>query len=135
MILAGHRFNKAGQKKHSLRCYKQALQVGLFVCLPLSLLLVTEMIFLKVYQGKHWLLAEDHINLIAGRLNFNLSQLDEAVDSFQRLLYDGSLQNLTQQTYYVREYLAICSVRFWKVKVIISMCQFIELISHLLNSI
>lgn len=27
MILAGHRFSKAGQRKHSLRCYKQAYQV------------------------------------------------------------------------------------------------------------
>lgn len=27
MVLAGHRFNKAGQKKHSLRCYQQAYQV------------------------------------------------------------------------------------------------------------
>ena len=26
-VLAGHRFSKAGQKKHSLRCYKQAYQV------------------------------------------------------------------------------------------------------------
>lgn len=27
MVLAGHRFSKAGQKKHALRCYKQAYQV------------------------------------------------------------------------------------------------------------
>lgn len=27
MVLAGHRFSKAGQKKHALRCYKQAFQV------------------------------------------------------------------------------------------------------------
>lgn len=27
-VLAGHRFSKAGQKKHSLRCYQQAYQVG-----------------------------------------------------------------------------------------------------------
>jgi len=26
-VLAGHRFSKAGQKKHSLRCYQQAYQV------------------------------------------------------------------------------------------------------------
>jgi len=27
MVLAGHRFSKAGQRKHSLRCYQQAYQV------------------------------------------------------------------------------------------------------------
>lgn len=27
LVLAGHRFSKAGQKKHSLRCYRQAYQV------------------------------------------------------------------------------------------------------------
>jgi tetratricopeptide (TPR) repeat protein len=30
-VLAGHRFSKAGQKKHSLRCYKQAYQVHNFI--------------------------------------------------------------------------------------------------------
>lgn len=30
LVLAGHRFAKAGQKKHSLRCYRQAYQVGFF---------------------------------------------------------------------------------------------------------
>lgn len=28
LVLAGHRFSKAGQKKHSLRCYRQAYQVN-----------------------------------------------------------------------------------------------------------
>lgn len=28
MVLAGHRFSKAGQKKHAYRCYKQAYQVS-----------------------------------------------------------------------------------------------------------
>lgn len=28
MVLAGHRFSKAGQKKHAYRCYKQAYQVN-----------------------------------------------------------------------------------------------------------
>lgn len=28
-VLAGHRFSKAGQRKHSLRCYQQAYQVGI----------------------------------------------------------------------------------------------------------
>lgn len=32
-VLAGHRFSKAGQKKHSLRCYQQAYQVGTIISL------------------------------------------------------------------------------------------------------
>lgn len=28
LVLAGHRFSKAGQKRHSLRCYRQAYQVS-----------------------------------------------------------------------------------------------------------
>lgn len=28
LVLAGHRFSKAGQRKHSLRCYRQAYQVS-----------------------------------------------------------------------------------------------------------
>jgi hypothetical protein len=36
VVLAGHRFSKAGQRKHSLRCYKQAHQVN-GLCLYSSL--------------------------------------------------------------------------------------------------
>lgn len=32
MVLAGHRYSKAGQRKHSLRCYKHAYQVIKFIC-------------------------------------------------------------------------------------------------------
>lgn len=32
MVLAGHRFSKAGQKKHAYRCYKQAYQVRFLYC-------------------------------------------------------------------------------------------------------
>lgn len=28
LVLAGHRFSKAGQRRHSLRCYRQAFQVN-----------------------------------------------------------------------------------------------------------
>lgn len=30
IVLAGHRYSKSGQKRHSLRCYKQAYQVRNF---------------------------------------------------------------------------------------------------------
>lgn len=32
MVLAGHRYSKAGQRKHSLRCYRQAYQVRSPTC-------------------------------------------------------------------------------------------------------
>ncbi|CAH0724853.1 unnamed protein product, partial [Brenthis ino] len=47
MVLAGHRFSKAGQKKHAYRCYKQAYQV---------------------YGGSGWRLSTDHVQFALGRL-------------------------------------------------------------------
>ncbi|XP_026758904.2 trafficking protein particle complex subunit 8 [Galleria mellonella] len=47
MVLSGHRFSKAGQKKHAYRCYKQAYQV---------------------YEGSGWRLATDHVQFALGRL-------------------------------------------------------------------
>lgn len=32
LVLAGHRYSKAKQRRHSLRCYRQALQVKLQLC-------------------------------------------------------------------------------------------------------
>ncbi|XP_072169057.1 trafficking protein particle complex subunit 8-like [Diadema setosum] len=86
MILAGHRFSKAGQRKHALRSYCQALQV---------------------YKGKGWALAEDHINLTVGRQSFNLKQLENATAAFKHLLTRDSRQPAVQQVAFLREYLAI----------------------------
>lgn len=83
MVLAGHRFSKAGQKKHALRCYKQAFQV---------------------YQDKGWSLAEDHIHFTIGRLAGNL-KLSEGSSSLACLLSSGSKQTPAQQITYLREYL------------------------------
>lgn len=86
MILAGHRFSKAGQRKHALRAYCQALQV---------------------YKGKGWALAEDHINLTVGRQSFNLKQLENATAAFKHLLTKNSRQPAVQQVAFLREYLCI----------------------------
>lgn len=91
MVLAGHRFSKAAQKKHSLRSYKQAYQV---------------------YNGKGWGLAEDHIHYAVGKQANNLGHLTEAVQSFAKLLYGQSRQTVQQQTLFLKEYLTICSVSF-----------------------
>nr|XP_033789658.1 trafficking protein particle complex subunit 8 isoform X2 [Geotrypetes seraphini] len=86
MILAGHRYSKAGQKKHALRCYCQAMQV---------------------YKGKGWSLAEDHINFTIGRQSFTLRQLDNAVSAFRHILINESKQPASQQAAFLREYLYV----------------------------
>ncbi|KAM8967666.1 trafficking protein particle complex subunit 8 isoform 2-T2 [Pelodytes ibericus] len=86
MILAGHRFSKAGQKKHALRCYCQAMQV---------------------YKGKGWSLAEDHINFTIGRQSYTLRQLENAVSAFRHILINDSKQPASQQGAFLREYLYV----------------------------
>ncbi|XP_022096139.1 trafficking protein particle complex subunit 8-like isoform X2 [Acanthaster planci] len=86
MILAGHRYSKAGQRKHALRAYWQALQV---------------------YKGKGWTLAEDHINFTIGRQSFNLKQLENSTASFKHLLTYQSRQPAAQQGAFFKEYLFV----------------------------
>lgn len=83
-VLAGHRFSKAGQRKHSLRCYKQAYQV---------------------YCDRGWSLAEDHIHFTIGRLAASLKQVSDAVKAFEMLLNAGSKQPASQQAAFLREFL------------------------------
>ncbi|KOC70233.1 Trafficking protein particle complex subunit 8 [Habropoda laboriosa] len=85
-VLAGHRFSKAGQRKHSLRCYQQAYQV---------------------YNGRGWSLAEDHIHFTIGRQAASLKQVSEAVKAFEKLLNAHSKQPATQQAAFLREFLHI----------------------------
>lgn len=86
MILAGHRYSKSAQRKHSLRCYRQALYV---------------------YNEKSWHLAEDHINFTLGRQSFNLRLLEDAQTFFRQLLEYESLQVPDQQASYLREFLFV----------------------------
>ncbi|XP_008543726.1 trafficking protein particle complex subunit 8 [Microplitis demolitor] len=85
-VLAGHRFSKAGQRKHSLRCYQQAYQV---------------------YCSKGWSLAEDHIHFTIGRQAASLKQVEEAVKAFEKLLSPSSKQPAIQQAAFLREFLHI----------------------------
>ncbi|XP_029042782.1 trafficking protein particle complex subunit 8 [Osmia bicornis bicornis] len=85
-VLAGHRFSKAGQRKHSLRCYQQAYQV---------------------YNGRGWSLAEDHIHFTIGRQAASLKQVNEAVKAFEKLLNAYSKQPAIQQAAFLREFLHI----------------------------
>ncbi|XP_073957064.1 trafficking protein particle complex subunit 8-like [Choristoneura fumiferana] len=58
MVLAGHRFSKAGQKKHAYRCYNQAYQV---------------------YAASGWRLSTDHVQFALGRLASALRLTRDAV--------------------------------------------------------
>uniref|UniRef100_A0A7N9AN94 Trafficking protein particle complex 8 n=1 Tax=Mastacembelus armatus TaxID=205130 RepID=A0A7N9AN94_9TELE len=89
MILAGHRFSKAGQRRHALRCYCQAMQV---------------------YKERGWSLAEDHINFTIGRQSFTLHQPENAVIAFREILANDSRQTATQQGAFLREYLYVYKV-------------------------
>ncbi|XP_077295309.1 trafficking protein particle complex subunit 8 homolog l(3)76BDm [Arctopsyche grandis] len=86
MVLAGHRYSKAGQRKHSLRCYKQAYQV---------------------YQGGGWRLATDHIEFAVGRLAGQVRAWDASSAALSSLLAPRSLQPPAQQAAFLREYLHI----------------------------
>lgn len=78
LVLAGHRFTKASQRTHALRCYQQARQV---------------------YNGRGWQLAEDHVNFIIGRQASLLGHSPEALDAFSRLLVDSQQYGKQQQQY------------------------------------
>uniref|UniRef100_A0A669EP65 Trafficking protein particle complex subunit 8 n=1 Tax=Oreochromis niloticus TaxID=8128 RepID=A0A669EP65_ORENI len=86
MILSGHRFSKAGQRRHALRCYCQAMQV---------------------YKERGWSLAEDHINFTIGRQSFTLRQPEDAVTAFRQILINDSRQTAKQQGAFLREYLYV----------------------------
>ncbi|KRT81734.1 hypothetical protein AMK59_5774 [Oryctes borbonicus] len=89
MVLAGHRFSKAAQRKHSLRCYKQAYQV---------------------YQNKGWNLALDHIYCTIGKQANNLDLLQESIESYAKLLSEDSRQSPQQQALFLKEYLTIHNI-------------------------
>lgn len=84
-VLAGHRFSKAGQRKHAFRCYKQAYQV---------------------FKERGWSLAEDHIQYTIGKQALSLKRLTEASGALSHLLRPSSLQTPQQQGAFLREYIA-----------------------------
>lgn len=85
IVLAGHRFAKAGQRRHAFRCYKQACEV---------------------FADRGWSLAEDHIQYTIGKQAVTLKRMDEASAALAHLLRPSSLQSCVQQTAFLREYIA-----------------------------
>lgn len=84
-VLSGHRYSKAGQRKHAFRMYKQAEQV---------------------ISNKGWNLAEDHIQYTISKQAIMLKKMDEAVLCLSHLLRPESLQSAIQQAGFLREYIA-----------------------------
>lgn len=84
-VLSGHRYTKAGQRKHAFRMYKQAEQV---------------------ISNKGWNLAEDHIQYTISKQAIMLKKLEEAVQCLSHLLRPTSLQSSQQQAGFLREYIA-----------------------------
>ncbi|XP_039753731.1 trafficking protein particle complex subunit 8 [Pararge aegeria] len=84
MVLAGHRFSKAGQKKHAYRCYKQAYQV---------------------YSGSGWRLSTDHVQFALGRLAGALRSPESAASWLAAPLAPHSPQPAAQQDAFLREFM------------------------------
>ncbi|XP_061385966.1 trafficking protein particle complex subunit 8 isoform X3 [Danaus plexippus] len=83
MVLAGHRFSKAGQKKHAYRCYKRAYQV---------------------YEDSGWRLSTDHVQFALGRLAGAL-RVKEAVSWLAAPLAPNSPQPPAMQDAFLREFM------------------------------
>lgn len=84
-VLSGHRYTKAGQRKHAFRMYRQAEQV---------------------ISNKGWNLAEDHIQYTISKQAITLKKLEEATQCLSHLLRPSSLQSIQQQAGFLREYIA-----------------------------
>ncbi|CAB3239968.1 unnamed protein product [Arctia plantaginis] len=84
MVLAGHRFSKAGQKKHAYRCYKQAYQV---------------------YENSGWRLATDHVQFALGRLASAQRNARDALRWLAAPLAPSGHQPPHQQAAFLREYM------------------------------
>lgn len=85
VVLAGHRYSKSGQRKHSYRCYRQANQI---------------------FQNRGWDLAESHIFYTLSKQAITLKKVDEAVVALAHLLRPSNLQSASQQASFLSEYIA-----------------------------
>ncbi|KAI8328146.1 ER-golgi trafficking TRAPP I complex 85 kDa subunit-domain-containing protein [Chlamydoabsidia padenii] len=85
LVMAGHRFVKASQRIHALRCYKLAS---------------------IVLEGEQWSVAESHVQFALGRQSFHLGHLEDAVSYFVKVLPDAK-QTPPQQIAHIREFLFI----------------------------
>lgn len=85
MVLAAHRFQRAGQRKHSYRAHKLAY---------------------KVYATKSWNLAVDHVLHTVGKQAMTLKKLDEASTLFAHLLRPSAWKDAEKQTLFFMDYIS-----------------------------
>lgn len=85
MVLAAHRFQRAGQRKHSYRAHKMAYEV---------------------YRGKCWNLAVDHVLHTVGKQAMSLKKLDEASNLFAHLLRPSAWKDAEKQTLFFTDYIS-----------------------------
>jgi len=119
LILAGQRYNKAGQVRqrrvdshiqgHVAHTYhpaniggRRAQRDRAHHCYITAA---------RVYDQRGWGLAEEHINFTLARQSFHLGRSAQALLYFVRLLNANSRQSVTQQTAYIREMVFIYKVR------------------------
>ncbi|KAI9480322.1 MAG: ER-golgi trafficking TRAPP I complex 85 kDa subunit-domain-containing protein [Benjaminiella poitrasii] len=86
LVMAGHRYGKAGQRLHAYRAYKMAA---------------------FVLEGHDWSLAQSHVQFALGRQAFHLGRLEDAVACFSNVLSDNVKQTGQQQGAHMREFLFI----------------------------
>lgn len=84
-VLSGHRYTKAGQRKHAFRMYRQAEEV---------------------ISNRGWNLAQDHIQYTISKQAIALKKLEEAIECLSHLLRPTSLQSSQQQSGFLREYIS-----------------------------
>lgn len=85
MVLAAHRYQRAGQRKHSYRAHKLAYEV---------------------YKGKQWNLAVDHVLHTVGKQAMSLKKLDEASNLFAHLLRPSAWKDAEKQTLFFMDYIS-----------------------------
>ncbi|XP_063702999.1 trafficking protein particle complex subunit 8 [Culicoides brevitarsis] len=85
MVLAAHRYQRAGQRKHSYRAHKMAYEV---------------------YRGKIWNLAVDHVLHTVGKQAMALKKLDEASTLFAHLLRPSAWKDAEKQTLFFGDYIS-----------------------------
>ncbi len=78
------------QRVHSLRAYRQALDV---------------------YQGKGWALAEDYAHFCLAKHSFSIHNLSEALASFHQLLSHESAQSPSLQRLHLQDYIYVYKVK------------------------
>ncbi|KAI8149716.1 ER-golgi trafficking TRAPP I complex 85 kDa subunit-domain-containing protein [Fennellomyces sp. T-0311] len=85
VVMAAHRYGKALQREHALRCYKLAAMI---------------------FDDHSWSIAKSHIQFALGRQAFHLGLLEDAATYFANVLADAK-QTPQQQAAHVREFMFI----------------------------